>query len=277
MAASIPKVLMLHGYSQNASIFSKRVGALRKTFGKDVELVFVDAPIVLHPVDLASTFGTASSDDSSSSLAALGAAEASANTDDPALTPRGWWKTNAARTVVNGLEESLLLLKSVLRGQHFHGVFGFSQGAAMAGLLAALLERPHLYAPFLEDGQPIHPPFNVCVAVSGFKPVGELAAAAFADGYGTPTLHVLGRNDVVVVEERSLTLVDVSKARRVEAHEGGHFVPSKASWRAFLKAYILAPGADVPGPGAAATSQPASGTVTPSTGIANGRLVLSAL
>ncbi|KAJ2985043.1 hypothetical protein NUW54_g10286 [Trametes sanguinea] len=67
------KVLMLHGYAQNATIFSKRLGALRKTCGKDIDFgsavacllsvhttltpdcltVFVDAPHVLTPADLA--------------------------------------------------------------------------------------------------------------------------------------------------------------------------------------------------------------------------------
>ncbi|KAM6502694.1 hypothetical protein JOM56_002671 [Amanita muscaria] len=31
-------VLALHGYTQNANIFSKRLGALRKECGKDIEL-----------------------------------------------------------------------------------------------------------------------------------------------------------------------------------------------------------------------------------------------
>ena len=46
----------------------------------------------------------------------------------------------------------------------------------------------------------------------------------------------------------------------------GHFVPSKASWRTFLKAYMLSPTSDVPSPGLISASQPGSGTVTPLTG-----------
>lgn len=123
-----------------------------------------------------------------------------------------------------------------------------------------------------------------CVAVSGFKVAGPLSAAVFSDGYMTPTLHVLGKNDILVVEERSQVLIDVSKTKRVEMHDGGvypcaqhallshtiflegHFVPSKASWRTFLKAYMLSPTGDVPGPGLTSVSQPGSGAVTPLTG-----------
>ena len=45
----------------------------------------------------------------------------------------------------------------------------------------------------------------------------------------------------------------------------GHFVPSKANWRNFLKAYLKDPLGDVPSPGPAAGSQPASGAATPVT------------
>ena len=60
-----------------------------------------------------------------------------------------------------------------------------------------------------------------CVAVSGFKVAGPLSAALFSEGYVTPTLHVLGKNDILVIEERSRVLINVSKTKRVEMHDGG--------------------------------------------------------
>ncbi|THH18689.1 hypothetical protein EW146_g2352 [Bondarzewia mesenterica] len=247
-----------HSYTQNANIFSKRLSALRKT------CVFVDAPIVLHPIDIANTFSAPSeSSDSSNALAAYGAAEA--NTDDPALTPRAWWKTDLSRTETTGMEESVIFLRDLLRQQRFEGIFGFSQGAAMAAILSALLERPHLHPPFLVDGEAPHPPFKFCVSVSGFMPPGPLSEALFSTPYETPTLHVLGKNDILVVEERTRALVKVSKNNRVEEHDGGHFVPSKASWRNFFKAYLKDPTGDIPGPGGSAASEPPSGAVTPAT------------
>jgi len=57
--------------------------------------------------------------------------------------------------------------------------------------------------------------------VSGFKVPGPLSNAVFAEGYVTPTLHVLGKNDILVVEERSRVLINVSTGKRVEEHEGG--------------------------------------------------------
>ncbi|KIP03719.1 hypothetical protein PHLGIDRAFT_129970 [Phlebiopsis gigantea 11061_1 CR5-6] len=243
------KVLVLHGYAQSATIFSKRMGALRKAC-KGTELVFLDAPHVLSPADLAETFNTAEE---------LGAAEAEES--DPALQPRGWWKVDRGRTKLNGIEASLDLLRDTLNKDRYVGVFGFSQGAAMAAMLAALLERPEVYPPFLISGQPPHPPFDFCISAAGFLPSGELSDTIFLPSYSTPTLHILGKTDVIVVEERSKTLIDISSNCRVEYHDGGHFVPSKANWRNFIRDYLLKPGTEVPSPVAA--SQPASGAATP--------------
>jgi pimeloyl-ACP methyl ester carboxylesterase len=79
------------------------------------------------------------------SLDTFGAAEASMTSDDPARMPRGWWKTDPTRTRTDGLEESLAFLRDILRTQRFEGVFGFSQGAGLAALLAALVRKILLY------------------------------------------------------------------------------------------------------------------------------------
>jgi len=60
-----------------------------------------------------------------------------------------------------------------------------------------------------------------CVAVSGFKVLDPFCDPFFHKMYITPTLHVIGRTDIVVVEERSRQLVEVSANARVEEHDGG--------------------------------------------------------
>lgn len=69
------------------------------------------------------------------------------------------------------------------------------------------------------DGIQSHSKF--CVSVSGFKIAGPISAAVFSEGYATPTLHVLGKNDIIVVEERSRVLINISIGKRVEEHYGG--------------------------------------------------------
>lgn len=76
--------------------------------------VFLDAPHVLTPVDLAELNASSSN----SSLEDLGAAEATEE-KDPALAPRGWWKVDATRTQTHGLEDSLALLRDVLAKDHY--------------------------------------------------------------------------------------------------------------------------------------------------------------
>jgi hypothetical protein len=62
---------------------------------------------------------------------------------------------------------------------------------------------------------------QLCVCVSGFVTPGPLASRVFDTPYTTPTLHVLGRTDVVVGAERSRPLLAVSACARVEEHAGG--------------------------------------------------------
>ena len=60
-----------------------------------------------------------------------------------------------------------------------------------------------------------------CIAISGYKPGGDICEKIFTPSYSTPTLHILGKTDVVVVEERSMQLIAVSSDKRVEQHTGG--------------------------------------------------------
>jgi len=237
------------------------MGAIRKACGKGVELVFVDGPHILQPVDLVG-----------SSTSQFGASEAS--NSDPTLTPRAWWKTDEERTQAFGLDVSLATLRDILKAGRYEGVFGFSQGAAMAALLAALLEKPHLHPPFLVDGLPPHPPFKFCVSVSGFKVLDPLAAPIFSPFYSTPTLHIIGRTDIVVVEERSRQLLEVSDNKRLEEHDGGHFVPSKSNWRNFFRDYLQDPLGDVPSPGFSSSSTN-SGATTPNHPVSSPSVTMS--
>jgi len=227
---------MLHGYAQNAKVFSKRTAALRKTCAPEIELVFLDGPHVLQPADLA--FGN-----SLESLEETGEA-----VTDPEAAFRGWGFKPTPEDLEPGLVEALEVIKDALSKDTYAGVFGFSQGAGMAATVAALLEKPDLYPPFVVDGKPIHPPLEFCVSVAGYRPSGPIRTPLFTPSYSTPTLHVLGRTDVVVVEERSNQLIEVSANQRVEYHPGGHFVPSQKLWRDFFKAWMLDPSAEIPSP-----------------------------
>lgn len=222
------RILALHGYAQSGEIFKKKMGVLRKACGKNVEFVFLDAPILLQPVDMPQ--GIASVE---------GLDTVKAAPEEPELQPRAWWRANSDKSVYYHVPETIEYLKNYLKDQRFNGIFGFSQGACMAAALTKILEQPEDYPSILVDGKASHPPFEFCVLVSGFKPVDDNLGPLFSTPITTPNLHVLGRNDTIVVPERGKTLVDVCKDPRVEEHEGGHFVPLKANWRDFFKEYFL--------------------------------------
>lgn len=82
----------------------------------------------------------------------------------------------------------------------------------------------------------LRPP-KFLISVGGFLPVPREPDLShlFPLPASLPTLHVVGRNDIVVTEEKSRTLWEKCENSRVEYHDGGHFTPSKASWRHFFK------------------------------------------
>lgn len=111
-------MLCLHGYRQNAESSRAKLGALRKLLRKHVELVFITAPHEVPPLQ-----------DSTDSAPGF-----------------GWWFCSENRTfnaytecdTSVGFEDSMTMLEKVFASQGpFHGVLGFSQGAAMAAMLAS--------------------------------------------------------------------------------------------------------------------------------------------
>ena len=101
--------------------YSLRYCLSSKTRFADEHIVFIDAPHVLSPVDLAEAFRSSSE---TSTLDDLGAQEATADSD-PALLPRGWWNVDATRTKTTGLEDSILQLRDILQKDRYDGIFGF--------------------------------------------------------------------------------------------------------------------------------------------------------
>jgi hypothetical protein len=57
--------------------------------------------------------------------------------------------------------------------------------------------------------------------VSGFRLNDPFALGFLKPSYSTPTLHILGKTDAVVIEERSRQLIEVSENSRIEEHNGG--------------------------------------------------------
>ena len=239
---------MLHGYTQSGPLFRSKTRALeknlQKAFKQGVRLSYPTAPIRLFKSDIPNwddPNGTASFESSST-----GAAE---EEDTDAW---GWWRRKGTSEpyTYEGIEKGFSRVAEVLKDEGpFDGVVGFSQGAALAGMLASSLEVGRREA--FEARQPaggmrfpealeddtgfvtdlVHPPFKFAVIYSGFGAGNHpLYAGFYEPKISTPMLHFIGSVDTVVEEKRSLRLVDACVDGRKEGsvvyHPGGHFLPS---------------------------------------------------
>lgn len=65
--------------------------------------------------------------------------------------------------------------------------------------------------------------YTVAICCGGF----EAADPTLANFYPvtTPTLHIIGKNDTIVTEERSRTLIRRCEDYRVEIHDGSRYCP----------------------------------------------------
>lgn len=249
------KLLMLHGYTQSGTTFHAKSRALIKHITKafplhEVAAIYPTGPLRLDPADIP---GYEPSPDS--------------NPDDP-IEAFGWWRrSNTANPPLYvGIEDGLEAVAKVLRTEGpFDGVIGFSQGAALAAMVASLLETGRMGSfkrfqdandacegvdlsdvpkdqgpihgmPFPEsfaESQLQHPPLKFALCYSGFRAPGPRYRGFYEDpAIQTPVLHVLGSLDAVVDDGRSRALVnacvgDPEKEGKVVWHPGGHFLPSQ--------------------------------------------------
>lgn len=262
------RILMLHGYTQSGHLFDIKTKALQKSLQKSIpaapkpghlaqypgglEFIYPTAPIKLDVADIPGYDVDGSSSGESARLEAY-----------------GWWRRKGSGEpyTYEGMEIGLDAVAEVLKSSGpFDAVLGFSQGGALAGMLASLLEagRPGAFEAaqsrggmrypdsFVQDSgfieEAVHPPLKFAVSYSGFgASTHELYQAFYAPKITTPMCHFLGSVDTVVSEDRSLRLVEAcvdGKGKeggvpRVIYHPGGHFLPSsQKQYVAALVAFI---------------------------------------
>jgi len=214
-------ILFLHGYTQSGPLFSAKTKAvqkaLTKSLGPTTTLHFPTAPMKLSPADIP---GDAPGD---------GVAD---------LDAYGWWRRATPPSAYVGLAETFLFISSYLDAHGpFDGVIGFSQGAAFAAILAALLEgwrrRP-------QEFTTAHPPLKFAVCYSGFR-APEMYREWYEPRIETKVLHVIGSLDTVVDEERCLALANacVDGDKRTVYHPGGHYLPAQKPLVNALVGFIL--------------------------------------
>jgi hypothetical protein len=141
----------------------------------------------------------------------------------------GWWHEGFA-----GWERSVGRAVDLLARRRYDGIFGFSQGAALAGLLAAVRE----------DGRYGQVDFQFAIMVGGFTSTEAQHADLFARKLTLPSLHVTGRMDGVVPMRDSLQLADRFADPLILRHPGGHIIPGDTALTARIDEFITRCGGD---------------------------------
>lgn len=227
------KILFLHGYTQSSSVFYAKTSALRKKLLKlNYKSVYLNGPTKLTPADLPST-------DSLSKFNTV-------ISDDEETNYRSWWikphNTNdgidlsePVAEIKNYIEKGEIIPDNDLvqeteseeeRRLPIVGIIGFSQGAALAGLLS------HKFKDLFGVDS-----LKFVILYSGFKiDTSEKSGnTKYKDYYPVDNgesdqfklLHIYGELDTVVHEDRVLSLYEITKANSdILKHPGGHFVPN---------------------------------------------------
>ena len=199
------RILCLHGFRQSGSALAGRTAGLRRRLAAVADFIYIDAPHALPAHPLA-----------------------------PATRARRAWLLGDGGLDAQreGWEASLRTVRDALSTHApIHGVFGMSQGAAVAAAMVAALA-------------PTQPLF--LWAVCGYVPPGcppfqELAL---------PSLHVFGADgaDAHVPAGRSAQLAACFANAAVLRHAAGHILPadraSCARYSAFLEGLAPPPDAD---------------------------------
>jgi pimeloyl-ACP methyl ester carboxylesterase len=124
----------------------------------------------------------------------------------------GWWHEG-----FDGWERTRdWAVELICAGPRFDGIFGFSQGAALAGLLSAVQQSGSAPPQFR---------FDFAVMVSGFTSNLPQHTDLLRHKLTIPSLHVIGRSDVIVPRKDSLRLADRFANPLIIEHSGGHIVP----------------------------------------------------
>ncbi|KAF5022016.1 hypothetical protein F66182_5939 [Fusarium sp. NRRL 66182] len=230
------KILMLHGYTQSGALFRAKTRSLEKTLVK-----------LLNPISLLPVF-----------LYATGPNRLSAQ-DIPGYQPPpepqpedyqpdtwAWWRRDETTGVYRFLDEGMATVGHAIReAGGIDAVCGFSQGGAMAALVAAALEperslpegREGDWARGLREANAGNP-LKFAVMYSGFWAPPDSLQFCYDPKITTPTLHFLGSLDTVVEESRSRALSDRCQDPLVMVHPGGHHVPVAKQWAAPLAGFV---------------------------------------
>jgi len=226
------KVLALHDYRQNDQMFSSMFKQIQEVLGDKVHIRYVNAPNI--PLAFSSL--------------------------DISHNLRAWWFSgnsdnydrHSKSEICKGWEASLSSLVSVIKKEGpFDGIMGFSQGAALAGMMCLDSIISKVCAKVHEENtlsyDCLFPPelsnFKFAVLFSGFcsksslhekiydkiSEIRKLGKIDALEDCMIPTLHAIGEKSRIVSKRDGEKLAHLfgKKHSQFLVYNGGHFVPSR--------------------------------------------------
>ena len=204
------KVLCVHGYRQNDTVFREKTGAFRKLVKKHIDFHFISAPHVLPEEN---------------------------NEARPAPErEKGWWFSKPDKSyraldetdVCIGYDDSLqLIVKEFETNGPFDGVLGFSQGASFVSLLCTLKRDPKYKLDF-----------KFAIIVAGFKSLLSAHRPMYEEPIDCPSFHTVGESDAVIPSQSSEDLQSVFISPVVYRHSGGHYMPASPQLRTAITEFL---------------------------------------
>lgn len=186
----------------------KKTGAFRKLLKKHVEFVFMTSPLEVPPLE-------------------------GSEKDEGGC---GWWfsrcddyfKAQDESNCIKGFEECLGAIKTEFEENGpFDGILGFSQGAAMLGLICGLQQQGKLEFSF-----------KFAIFVSAFKSRSVPHQYLYDEIIMLPTLHVFGETDQVIQKPMSEEHLQHFHDPEILIHPGGHFIPATGAQKATYIKFI---------------------------------------
>ncbi|KAG9651390.1 hypothetical protein KCU77_g971, partial [Aureobasidium melanogenum] len=219
------RVLVLHEYGQNSEMMRLKMktlwgsieSELKDHYPSGVEMDFVDGPVdLLGDLDETSP-----------------------------IRLNAWWRALDDRSRYVELEASLTGIFTQLRERPVDAIIGFSQGAALAVMIAAILENTvERRAAIAKQGSPFlfpsipQQPLKFVIAYSGFKGSPAFYSGFYEPKLSTPVLHILARLDHMIAPEDSAKLIRSCRNSEVAEHLGGHWIPRDPGMVSLVSTFI---------------------------------------
>ncbi|KAJ5157769.1 uncharacterized protein N7482_008869 [Penicillium canariense] len=242
-ASKLPKfrILMLHGFAATGSYIEAKISPIAhritellapeilSEFPGGIEFLSPDAPLVLEPpIGLGWNSEDFVEDERDKQTVIAQAKEEQTN--------RGWWYGRDTVNDYKGIEISLASLAEFIHGRPIHGVIGFSQGAAVAGMVCSLLEchgNPDKVTAIRAQGLPVDDYLRLpdqerlrfVMSIGGYQGTLKYYGSLYQWPMHTPSCHTLASMDAVVEHELSMNLARSFVSYEIVEYLGSHFIP----------------------------------------------------